>query len=206
MYREFNPSYAFVLIEQGPLILITTHDDEEGDNVFPLTWSAALNFDSGEHNILISTGAWNHSYKTIEKTHRLTLNIPIYSQMRRAILCGSVSFSECPDKFEKFNLTNLPGHKNKAPIIKGCAGYIECELAKEYPQDSLLILNTLSVGLDTTNFRKPKIHAIGDGTFTIDGKIINGRDWMGDKVPDNTRNEEYEEFAKLPKVSRKLDS
>ncbi len=199
MYTEMDPSYAFLLIEQGPLILITTHG-VDGDNVFPLTWSAALNFDSGDGNILISTGPWNHSYEAIEKTGRLTLNIPVASMARKAVLCGSVSFTEEPDKFKRFGLEKLKGTANKAPIIRGCGGYAECVVKKEYREDSLLILSTLTCGIDFELFRKPKIHAIGDGTFTTDGELLNLRDCMGGKIPANCEKADYVALASIPKT------
>lgn len=204
MYRSFDPSYGFVLIEQGPLLLVTV-GDKSASNVFCLSWSMALNFDSGNRNVAISTGPWNRSYEFIRKTGRLTLNVPVGNQLKKAVLCGSVSFDDCPDKFKAFGLKTLKGKKNPdVPIIQGCAGYLECEVDKIDEENSILFLNTLAVGLDPVRFRQPKIHAVGDGTFTVDGTLVNGRAYMGGKIPSNTDRDGYLAFAKIPKRSRKL--
>lgn len=203
MYQCVDPGLGVVLIEQGPLVLATTNDGVN-DNVCCLSWLMPLSLSSGYHNIALCTGPWNTTYTTLKKTGEITICVPIYSAFRKVVSTGSVSFEECANKFKRFGLKKLPGVKNKCPIIDGCAGYLECRFAKEYPEDNIVILDTINVGIDRNKFSQPKIHAVGDGSFTFDGKIVNGRQFMGGKIPSNTQEESYMSLVGFPKFSRKM--
>lgn len=203
MYKLLDPSLGFVLVEDGPLVLATTALKDQKD-VCCLSWTMVLSFASGNHNIALCTGSWNRTYDFMKESGEITINIPVKSQFKQAVLTGSVSIEEGIDKFQKFGLKTIPGIQNKCPILKGCAGFLECRFATEYLQDNIVILDTVNVGIDPIQFKEPRIHAVGDGSFTFDGEIANGRKYMGGKIPENTLDEEYLKLIHFPKRTRKV--
>lgn len=203
MYRRMDSAYGFVLIESGPLVLATTRWKGE-DDVCCLSWTMALSFSSGKRNVALCTGPWNETYNFLKRTGQITLNIPVREMFSQAVSCGSLSFGECPDKFSKFGLKKLPGIENDCPVLDECAGFLECRLAKEYPEDRIVVLDTVDVGIDPERFVRSRIHAVGDGSFSFDGEIVDGRAHMGGKVPPLCQGEGYEKTVSFPKRSRRV--
>ncbi len=62
--RPMKLSRAFTLIEPGPVVLVTTSDGGS-NNVMTISWTMVVDFIP---RFAITTGAWNHSFKALEKT------------------------------------------------------------------------------------------------------------------------------------------
>jgi len=176
---ELPLNKAFTLIEPGPVVLVTTHDGGK-DNAMTITWSMALDFCA---SFAIATGPWNHSYAALVKTGECVLAIPAVDMLDAAVGVGTCCGRDV-DKFEKFGLTRMKARRVRAPLIAQCLANIECRVADIIERHHIVILEGLAAYVDDARKEKRLIHAIGDGTFVVDGRRFDRRDLMRAKLPD----------------------
>lgn len=169
---------AFTFIEPGPVVLVTTNDGHQ-NNIMTISWHMVMDFTP---QIGISTGPWNHSFKTLMKTKECVIAIPTVDLVKKVIGIGTVSGTEL-DKFEEFELTPLPAKSVKAPLIKECLACLECKLIDYIETYGIVILQVERLWVDKDRKERRTFHANGDGTFVVDGKTLNYRSLMGNKVP-----------------------
>jgi flavin reductase (DIM6/NTAB) family NADH-FMN oxidoreductase RutF len=87
------------------------------------------------------------------------------------------------DKFEKFMLTPVKGKHGKAPLIQECMANIECRVVDIIRKHNIVVLEGVAAYVDTARKEHRTIHAIGDGTFVVDGRTLNRRKMMRSKLP-----------------------
>ncbi len=169
---------VFTLLESGPVVLLSTCD-EGRNNVMPITWTMVLGFDA---SFAISTGAWNYSYRALEKTRECVLNIPTVDMLDTVIALGMCS-GEDTDKFAAFNLTPQKAKHVRAPLVGECIGAIECRVVDIIERHSILVLEGLAGWCDESRAEKRVIHGVGDGMFRADGEAFDRRQAMRTKLP-----------------------
>ena len=84
------------------------------------------------------------------------------------------------DKFEEFRLTPKQAQHVKAPLIEHCIANIECKVVdiRLVNRYNLFILKAVKVWLNDKRKQHRTMHHQGDGTFKIDGKLIDLRKRM----------------------------
>jgi flavin reductase (DIM6/NTAB) family NADH-FMN oxidoreductase RutF len=169
---------AFTLLEPGPVVLVTTADGGK-QNILTLSWTMVMDFTP---RFAFLTGSWNHSYKALTKTKECVIAIPTVDLSKKAVQIGACSGAEV-DKFEKFKLTPLKASKVSAPLIKECYANIECRVVDHIKKHNIFVLDGLAAWVDDKRTEKRFFHAVGDGHFIADGKIINHRRIMLSKLP-----------------------
>ncbi len=169
---------AFMLIEPGPVILVTTNDNGR-NNIMTLSWHMVVDFTP---RMALTTGPWNHSFKALIHTRECVLAIPTVDLMEKVISIGDCTGTQV-DKFKKFDLTPLPAKKVKAPLISECLACIECRVADYLEPQGIFILDGIGAWIDNERKERRTFHANGDGTFVVDGNTINLRNLMEDKIP-----------------------
>jgi flavin reductase (DIM6/NTAB) family NADH-FMN oxidoreductase RutF len=169
---------AFTLIEPGPVLLITTANNSKY-NIMTLSWSMVVDFTP---QFAILTGPWNYSYNSLVKSKECVISIPTVDIAEKAVKIGGCSGSDT-DKFKKFNLTPVKAKSVKAPLIKECYANIECNIIDHIKKHNIFILEGIEAWVDNNRKEKRAIHAVGDGTFIIDGRKINRREIMLHKLP-----------------------
>jgi len=87
------------------------------------------------------------------------------------------------DKFAKFRLTPVKGKKVKAPLIKECLANIECKVIDIVKKHNIVVLEAVAAYFDSSRKEKRTIHAVGDGTFIVDGRKLNRKKMMASKIP-----------------------
>jgi flavin reductase (DIM6/NTAB) family NADH-FMN oxidoreductase RutF len=87
------------------------------------------------------------------------------------------------DKFEKFMLTPVKAKTVKAPLIKECLANIECKVVDILKKHNIVVLEGLAAYLASSRKEKRTVHAVGDGTFIVDGRRISRRKMMRSKLP-----------------------
>ena len=177
--KNFSLNKAFTLIEPGPVILVATNDGHK-DNVMTLTWTMVLDFCAG---FAITTGPWNHSYAALKKTRECVIALPPIDMIDTAVGIGTCSGRDV-DKFEKFGLTRLKARHVQAPLIQQCVANIECQVVEIIERHSIIILQGVAAYFDNDRKEKRLIHAIGDGTFVVDGRKFDRKEMMKSKLPD----------------------
>ncbi|CPR20718.1 Flavoredoxin [Brenneria goodwinii] len=170
---------AFTLIEPGPVILVTTHDGQK-DNVMTITWTMVLGFSA---SFAITTGPWNYSYAALQTSKECVISIPTVDMIDTVVGIGTCSGKDT-DKFRKFGLTPVRGRHVKAPLIKESLANIECRVVDIIDQHSIIVLDGIAAYYDDARAEKRMLHAVGDGTFIVDGQRIDRREMMRSKLPD----------------------
>ncbi|MDR2425637.1 MAG: flavin reductase family protein [Endomicrobium sp.] len=178
MMKNLPLEKAFLYVERGPIVLVTTFDGKK-NNVMTISWTMVMDFNA---QFALLTGAWNHSFAAMMKTKECVIAIPAADIAKKAIQIGTCSGSEI-DKFKKFKLTLLKSKDIKAPLIKECYINIECKITDYVKKYGIFILQGLSAYIDSNKKDRRLIHAIGDGTFVLDGTKLNYRKIMKEKLP-----------------------
>ncbi|HSN58520.1 MAG TPA: flavin reductase family protein [Clostridiaceae bacterium] len=169
---------AFTLIEPGPVVFVTTNDGEK-NNIMTITWHMVTDFTP---RIALTTGAWNHSFDTLMKTKECVLAVPTVDLAEKAVRIGTVS-GRSVDKFEESGLTPLPAGQVKAPLIAECLGCIECRVIDYIEAYDIIILEGKRAWIDNDRKERRTFHAVGDGTFVVDGETLDYRSLMENKLP-----------------------
>ncbi|WP_322096689.1 flavin reductase family protein [Oceanibaculum nanhaiense] len=169
---------AFTLIEPGPLVLVTTNDGRK-DNVMTITWTMVTGFSA---SFAITTGPWNHSYAALQETRECVIAVPTVDMIDIAIGVGTCSGRDT-DKFDKFGLTPVKARHVRAPLISQCLANIECRVVDIIDRHSIVMLEGIAAYFDSSRKEKRTIHAVGDGTFIVDGRRLDRKDMMRDKLP-----------------------
>lgn len=171
-------SRAFTLIEPGPVTLITTNDGRK-DNIMTITWTMVLDFSA---SFAITTGPWNHSFAALQETRECVIAIPAADLIDKVVGVGTCTGADT-DKFEKFGFTPLKAKHVQAPLIKECLANIECRVVDIVDRHSIVVLEGVAAYFDNARTEKRMLHAVGDGTFVVDGEKLDRREMMRTKLP-----------------------
>ena len=85
------------------------------------------------------------------------------------------------DKFEKFMLTPVKGKHVRAPLIKECLANIECKVVDIVKKHNIVVLEGVAAYFDSSRKEKRTVHAVGDGTFIVDGQQAEPKENDGRK-------------------------
>jgi len=169
---------AFTLIEPGPLVLLTTQDDDK-PNIMTLSWLMVTDFTP---RFALTTGAWNHSYRALQKTGECVIAIPAVDLLDQVIGIGTCSGVDT-DKFTRFALTPLPASQVRAPLIGECLANIECRVVDFVPAHDIVVLQGVAAHVDSERKERRTVHSVGDGSFIVDGQHLERRAMMASKLP-----------------------
>lgn len=176
--RQMKLSKAFTLMESGPVVLVTTRDGKK-DNVMTISWTMVLDFTP---LFAIATGAWNHSFAALRKNRECVIAIPTVDMLDKVVGIGTCSGADT-DKFARFKLTPVRGKVVGAPLIKECLANIECKVVDIVKRHNIVVLEAVAACVDPARKEKRTVHAVGDGTFIVDGRKIDRRKMMASKIP-----------------------
>jgi flavin reductase (DIM6/NTAB) family NADH-FMN oxidoreductase RutF len=130
----------------------------------------------------MTTGPWNYSFAALQKTKECVISIPPVDMLDKVIGVGTCSGTDT-DKFERFMLTPVKGRHVRAPLIKECLANIECKVVDIVKKHNIVVLEGLTAYFDSSRKEKRTVHAVGDGTFIVDGRKLNRKEMMGAKIP-----------------------
>lgn len=176
--RKMQIGKAFTLIESGPVVLITTRDGKK-NNIMTISWTMVVDFTPV---FAITTGPWNYSFAALRKTRECVMAIPTVDLLDQVVGVGTCSGADT-DKFEKFMLTPVKGKHVQAPLIKECLANIECKVVDIVQKHNIVVLEAVAAYSDPSRKEKRTLHAVGDGTFIVDGRKLDRREMMRSKIP-----------------------
>ena len=176
--RALELSRAFTLIEPGPVVLVTTRDGGRS-NVMTISWTMVMDFTP---RFAITTGAWNHSFAALRKTRECVIAVPTVDLLDKVVGIGTCSGADT-DKFAKFGLTQVPAKEVGAPLIAECLANIECRVIEILGRHSIVVLDGVAAYVDPSRKERRTVHAVGDGTFVVDGRKLDRRKAMAAKIP-----------------------
>lgn len=169
---------AFTLIEPGPVILVTTRDGQS-DNVMTISWTMVLDFAA---MFAITTGPWNYSYSALLQTKECVIAIPTIDMIDAVVGIGTCS-GKSEDKFTKFHITRQSAANVRAALIKDCIANIECRVVDIIDRYNIVLLQGVAAYFDFSREEQRTIHAIGDGTFVVDGRKFDRKEMMRSRLP-----------------------
>jgi flavin reductase (DIM6/NTAB) family NADH-FMN oxidoreductase RutF len=137
--------------------------------------------------IVITLGPWDASFAALKKNRECVLAIPSVEMAGVVVDIGNCSAAdeEITSKWEHFGLQALPAARVKAPLVGGpdVISNIECvvEDTKMVSKYSMWVLRPVKAWINPD--KKPgeggkMFHHRGDGTFVVDGDILNLQDRM----------------------------
>lgn len=170
---------AFTLIEPGPVVLVTTRDRGKS-NIMTISWTMVMGFTP---IFGMCTGPWNHSYAALRRSRQCVIAVPGADLLDRVVGVGTCSGADT-DKFERFGFTPLEGTHVSAPLIKECLANIECRVVEIITRHNIIVLEGVAAYADSSRKEKRMLHAVGDGTFVVDGRALNRRTMMRSKLPE----------------------
>ncbi|MCP3176519.1 flavin reductase family protein [Desulfuromonas sp. KJ2020] len=170
---------AFTLLEPGPVVLVTTNNGVK-NNIMTISWTMVVDFTP---QFALTTGPWNHSYAALEQSRECVLAIPTVDLLDQVVGIGTCSGVDT-DKFAKFGLTPVQNEFVKAPLIKECLAQIACRVIDIVEKHHIVVLEGIAAYFDSSRQEKRTLHAVGDGTFVVDGRRINRREMMRSKLPE----------------------
>jgi flavin reductase (DIM6/NTAB) family NADH-FMN oxidoreductase RutF len=176
--KEVDIGQAFTFLESGPVILVTTFDGKK-NNIMTISWHMIMDFSP---HIAISTGPWNTSFEVMMKTKECVIAVPGVNLIEDAIGIGTVN-GTIVDKFDKFSLTPLAAKTVKAPLIEECLKCIECRVIDYVDKYGLVILSGEKAWINETAIEQRTFHAVGNGTFLVDGETLEYKTMMGNRLP-----------------------
>lgn len=68
-------------------------------------------------------------------------------------------------------------------MIKECLANIECKVIDIVQKHNIVVLGAVAAYIDTARKEKRTVHAMGDGTFIVDGRKIDRKQMMAFKLP-----------------------
>ncbi|MFZ3088901.1 MAG: flavin reductase family protein [Methylotenera sp.] len=176
--HQLELNKAFTLMESGPVVLVTTHDGQK-DNIMTISWTMVMDFTPV---FAIVTGEWNYSFAALRKNRECVIAIPTVDMLDKIVGIGTCSGADT-DKFAKFKLTPVQGKVVTPPLIKECLANIECKVTDIIEKHNIIVLEGVAAYIDTARKEKRTVHAVGDGTFIVDGRKIDRRKMMASKIP-----------------------
>jgi flavin reductase (DIM6/NTAB) family NADH-FMN oxidoreductase RutF len=168
--NELPLAKAYHFIEPGPVVLVTTADEERA-NIMTMSWHMVMDFTPLIGCII---GPWDYSFTALRKTKECVIAIPTVDLASKVVEIGNCSGDEI-DKFNAFGLTAVPAAKVKPPLVAECLANLECQVADTSMVDkyNLFILEVVKAWADPEREERRTIHHNGDGTFVVDGRTIN---------------------------------
>ncbi|WP_079433289.1 flavin reductase family protein [Zoogloea sp. LCSB751] len=176
--RELDLCKAFTLLEPGPVVLVTTHDGK-ADNIMTISWTMVMDFTP---LFAITTGVWNYSFAALCSNRECVIAIPTVDLLDKVVGIGTCSGADT-DKFCRFGLTAVPARRVRPPLIGECLANIECKVVDIVERHGIVVLEGLAAYLDTGREERRTVHAVGDGSFIVDGHRIDRRAMMAAKLP-----------------------
>ena len=169
---------AFTLIEPGPVVLVTTKSGAK-DNVMTISWTMVVDFTP---RFAITTGPWNHSFAALRKVRECVIAVPGADLLDEVVGIGTCSGAKT-DKFAKFGLTRAKAKHVGAPLVAECLANIECRVVDIVQKHNIVVLDGVAAWVDEARKERRMLHAVGDGTFVVDGRRLDRRRIMRSKIP-----------------------
>ncbi|KAI9730891.1 MAG: hypothetical protein M1834_005609 [Cirrosporium novae-zelandiae] len=189
-HHDFDPypvSKAYRFIEPGPVLLVTTGSlADSTHNVMTIGFHMVIQHESPPL-IGISLGPWDASFAALKKQRECVLAVPSVEMAGVVVDVGNCSADDDDEtsKWERFGLDALPAGRVKAPLVGGphVIANIECvvEDTKMVSKYSMWVLKPVKAWINPDKIPGEggkMFHHRGDGTFVVDGDILDLKDRM----------------------------
>ncbi len=148
---------CYLLLNHGPVTLVTSACGGR-TNVMSAAWAMPLDFDPPK--VLLVIDSQTLTRELVEASGEFALNIPCRDLAGKVLAAGSVSGRQ-GDKFVRTGLEPFAATQIGAPLIKGCAAWLECKVLSEaanQKRHDLFIAEVVAAWADQTVFSEGRWH------------------------------------------------
>ncbi len=202
-------TYASRVLMGGPVVLVTSSYRGK-HNVMPLAWHAPLSSDPPLIGISIERS--RYSVDMIEHSMEFALNFPTWPLLHHVQYLGAMS-GEKIDKFEATQLEVFDAARVSAPLIEGCAAWIECSVEQVVPiGDHVLFIGLpVAVQVDRESFderwlvgseEKRPLHFLGSNQYAHLQRVMEARMPSRGEAPEAFLAERIAEELELTRDAR----
>jgi flavin reductase (DIM6/NTAB) family NADH-FMN oxidoreductase RutF len=118
---------AYRLLNHGPTTLISTAAGPHR-NVMAAAWVMPLDFSPCKLAAVVAADTWTR--ELLEQSGECVVQLPTTAQLDLTYALGSCSGREV-DKFARHGLATEPASMVQAPLLLGCAAWLECRVLPE---------------------------------------------------------------------------
>lgn len=127
---------ATQLLGHGPVTLVSSAHGGKS-NVMAASWAMPLDFDPPK--VIVIVDARTLTRQLIIASGEFGLQIPTRAIAAQTLAAGTRSGLDC-DKFARYGIQTFAARKIGAPMIQGCAGWLECRVIPDASQRFDIIL------------------------------------------------------------------
>lgn len=173
------------MFNHGPVALVSAAAGDEA-NVMAAAWVCPLDFDPPKFTVVLAADTYTRALA--QRSGELVLHVPTVAMLETIEAVGSHSGREV-DKWSRFAIEREDEPSVRAPLVKGCVGWIaaklidEPRLATEY---DLFICQGFAAWADDRVYRDGRlredvpealrsVHHVAGGTYIVDGPVVRAR-------------------------------
>lgn len=192
VYRRAVPlSKCYRLLNHGPTVLVSAaHQGQR--NIMAAAWAMPLDFQPSKVTVVLDKSVWTR--QLLEGSGTFVINVPTVSQVDIVETVGStsglaISQEAEQDKFKAYGLQTFSGDVVEAPLLEGCAAWLECRLMPEphnQSQYDLFIGEVVAAWADERVFsdghwhfdghdQLRTLHHVAGGHFLVIGDEVVGK-------------------------------
>lgn len=173
---------AYLLLNHGPVTLVSSAH-ESRRNVMAASWAMPLDFSPPKVAVVIDKST--HTRRLIEASGEFVLNIPTRQLAEQVLAVGSCS-GKIHDKFAELGLESEAASRVQAPLVGGCAAWLECRILPEPDNQErydLFIGEVVAAWADQRVFSAGRwhfsddplrtLHYLAGGNFLVSGEAIS---------------------------------
>jgi flavin reductase (DIM6/NTAB) family NADH-FMN oxidoreductase RutF len=117
----------------------------------------------------------------LRKNRECVIAIPTVDLLDKVVGVGTCSGANT-DKFARFRLTPVRAKLVRPPLIKECQANIECKVVDIVKKHGIVVLRAVAAYIDPARKEQRVLHAVGDGTFIVDGRRLDRRKMMASRL------------------------
>ncbi len=159
-FERRHVSTAPRVLMGGPVVLVTT-SWRGRTNVLPLAWHMPVSTDPAL--IAIAVEQSRYSVDVIDHSEEFALNIPKRPMLHHVQYLGALS-GEHVDKLEAAQMNYFGAARVTAPLLEGCAAWIEAGVRDQYPLGDHVVYmaEVMAVHVDPASFGEQWLTDAGD--------------------------------------------
>jgi flavin reductase (DIM6/NTAB) family NADH-FMN oxidoreductase RutF len=159
-------AHAYRLLNHGPTTLVSTAHGERR-NVMAAAWVMPLDFEPPKFAAVVASGTLTR--ELLLASGECVLHAPTTRQLDLTYALGTHSGRE-GDKFARFQVGTDAASRVAAPLVHGCAAWLECRRVPEPDSEErhdLFVLECVAAWADDALWRDGDWRFVADGPRTI---------------------------------------
>ena len=158
--------HANRLLNHGPTTIVTTAHQARR-NVMAAAWVMPLDFTPPKFLAVVAQDTFTR--ELLDASGECVLHAPTTAQLELTYAVGSHSGRD-GDKFERLQIATEPATVVRAPLIAGCAAWLECRVIAEpgiQQRYDLFVLECVAAFADDALWQRGEFRFAPDGPRTI---------------------------------------